>query len=233
MLEDWFYTLPNGVKIVVPRGFIFDGASIPRCLWWFLSPIGLLLIPGLVHDYAYRYDKLLDVIGEGVYIDYHANSGHRYWDKLFRDVAIQINGPFLAFYLAWITLVLFGGFAWRSNRKKEKEIMIKSTMEIIEDISLFSDNVIRFIDSYYKQMEEKSYNGRKLVNEEDKENVAYNGNYKSFANAYFMEHEASEISIKSLIVVTELEKHLEYRNHDNNLIRREGFKKSVDDLLPK
>ena len=27
-------------------------------LWFFLSPTGLLLIPGLFHDYGYRYDQL-------------------------------------------------------------------------------------------------------------------------------------------------------------------------------
>ena len=144
VLEDWFYVLPNGVRIIVPKGFLFDGASVPRFLWWLLSPVDLLLIPGLVHDYAYRHDKLLEVQGKGTYINYKAKSGHKYWDKLFKDVCLQVNGSFFSFYLAWITLVLFGGFAWRSNRKKE--IMEKEKqMGSMDEVKI---EILRFIDGH-------------------------------------------------------------------------------------
>ena len=50
----------NGNKYVIPAGFKFDGASIPKFLHPFLSPqVGVLLIGGLVHDYAYKYATLL------------------------------------------------------------------------------------------------------------------------------------------------------------------------------
>ncbi len=49
----------NGEKYVIPAGFTFDGASIPKFLHTFLSPVGVLLIGGLVHDYAYKYATLL------------------------------------------------------------------------------------------------------------------------------------------------------------------------------
>ena len=40
-------------------GFQFDGASIPKFLHPFFSPVGVLLMGGLVHDYAYKYETLL------------------------------------------------------------------------------------------------------------------------------------------------------------------------------
>ena len=59
MARDFEYTLPDGREIVIPEGFVFDGASVPRLLWGLLSPTGLLLIGGLVHDFGYRFDLLV------------------------------------------------------------------------------------------------------------------------------------------------------------------------------
>jgi len=57
LLENWHFKLENGDEIVLHQGFVFDGASIPRPFWFFLSPVGLLLIPGLIHDYGYKYNQ--------------------------------------------------------------------------------------------------------------------------------------------------------------------------------
>ncbi len=54
IVEDWKYNL-NGTEYVIPAGFQFDGASIPKFLRTFFSPVGVLLIGGLVHDYMYKY----------------------------------------------------------------------------------------------------------------------------------------------------------------------------------
>ncbi len=35
----------------VPAGFTFDGASIPRVLWWLFSPSGRYMKAALLHDY--------------------------------------------------------------------------------------------------------------------------------------------------------------------------------------
>jgi len=54
IVEDWKYNL-NGTEYVIPAGFQFDGASIPKFLRTFFSPVGVLLLGGLVHDYMYKY----------------------------------------------------------------------------------------------------------------------------------------------------------------------------------
>ena len=56
--EDWHFEV-NGQKHVIPAGFQFDGASVPKFLATFLSPVGVLLMGGLVHDYIYKYATLL------------------------------------------------------------------------------------------------------------------------------------------------------------------------------
>jgi hypothetical protein len=44
-------SLGSGKKIEVPVGFVTDGASVPRFLWWFLPPWGKYSRPAVIHDY--------------------------------------------------------------------------------------------------------------------------------------------------------------------------------------
>ena len=45
-----------GRKYVVPKGFLSDGFSVPRCFWWILSPISKTTLPtGIFHDFLYKY----------------------------------------------------------------------------------------------------------------------------------------------------------------------------------
>ena len=59
LTDDWKYNI-DGTEYVIPAGFQFDGASIPKFLRTFFSPVGVLLMGGLVHDYAYKYKTLLE-----------------------------------------------------------------------------------------------------------------------------------------------------------------------------
>lgn len=118
--EDWHYTLRDGTKIVIPKGFIFDGASVPKPLWMLLSPTGLLFIPGLIHDYAYKYNKLLAVDNDGSLIDYQSGAGKAHWDKLFRETGVDVNGIVFIDFLAWFALAIGGWSPWWQHRKSEK-----------------------------------------------------------------------------------------------------------------
>ena len=115
--NDFNYEL-NGNKFVIPAGFKFDGASIPKFLHPFLSQVGVLLIGGLIHDYAYKYQTLLksnrkDTLG--VITQKEA-------DIIFRDINIEINGFFLMNYLAYWSLRLGGFMAWNGHRKVNAKI---------------------------------------------------------------------------------------------------------------
>ena len=115
--NDFDYEI-NGEKFVIPAGFKFDGASIPKFLHTFLSPVGVLLIGGLVHDYAYKYQTLLMLNKKdtmGVITQKKA-------DEIFRDINIEINGFFLMNYLAYWSLRLGGFMAWNKHRKVNAKI---------------------------------------------------------------------------------------------------------------
>jgi hypothetical protein len=120
LMENWYFELDDGVKIVINKGFIFDGASIPRPLWALLSPVGLLLIPGLIHDYGYKFDLLWQVNTDGTVTTYLEKSDRKHWDDLFRCVGQQVNGFSFIDTLAWIGLRLGGCFAWNKHRKNNE-----------------------------------------------------------------------------------------------------------------
>ena len=115
--KDFEYKL-NGEDFVIPAGFKFDGASIPKFLHPFLSPVGVLLIGGLVHDYGYKYATLLkknkkDTLG---------TISQKRADEIFRDIGINVNGFYLMNYLAYWSLRLGGFVAWNKHRKVNAKI---------------------------------------------------------------------------------------------------------------
>ena len=121
VLEDWYFTLPNGDVIMIPAGFEFDGASVPKPFRGIISPVGPMFLGGLIHDYGYRYDKLIgvryDEEGNEILYDYHPNAGKLYWDKLFMDVGKQISGLRVVSSVCWSAVRVGGFIAWKNHRK--------------------------------------------------------------------------------------------------------------------
>lgn len=110
--EDFCYSI-NGVRYVIPAGFEFDGASVPKFLHTLLSPTGILLLGGLVHDYGYRYQCLQ--LADGRHDSKHSQ---KHFDKIFRDINIQVNGFKTINYVSYFMLRVLGIFAWNKNEKK-------------------------------------------------------------------------------------------------------------------
>ena len=114
--KDFHYSL-NGENFIIPKGFKFDGASVPKFLAQFLSPVGLLLIGGLIHDYGYKYETLLrkNKTTNGI-------RSQRWMDKTFRDINIEVNGFYFLNYLAYWALRLGGWVAWNKHRKVNAKV---------------------------------------------------------------------------------------------------------------
>jgi hypothetical protein len=110
--EDFHYQLPSGEDVMVPRGFIFDAASVPRVFWFILNPSGVLLIPGLLHDYAYRYRMLIKPDG-AIAVKY---STRHEADRMFIDVCRVTNGMDGLDKILSAGLRAFGGIGWKRNR---------------------------------------------------------------------------------------------------------------------
>jgi hypothetical protein len=121
VVENWHYQLNADVELIIPKGFRFDGASIPRPFWAILSPIGLLLIPGLLHDYdyAYEYDQIWRLDANGKVVAYEKGAGKEFWDGLFMKVGKEVNGMVLINLIAWLAVFFGGNSTWEKYRQQQ------------------------------------------------------------------------------------------------------------------
>ena len=113
--KDFVFKLDE-VQYVIPKGFKFDGASIPKFLHTWLSPTGVLLMGGLVHDYAYKYATLKLNHDAGTWGEMNQKQA----DIIFRDINIEQNGFHFLNYLAYWALRVGGFMAWNSHRKNDE-----------------------------------------------------------------------------------------------------------------
>jgi len=124
IVKDFKYSI-GGAQYVIPAGFKFDGASIPKFLHTFLSPVGVLLMGGLVHDYMYKYEAQL-INNKNYQIPELKNETvpvtQKKADQIFRDINIEVNGFFFMNYLAYWSLRLGGFVAWNKHRKVNAKI---------------------------------------------------------------------------------------------------------------
>ena len=117
IIKDWKYKM-NGVEYIIPAGFQFDGASIPKFLRTFFSPVGVLLVGGLVHDYMYKYTACKPVNKKDALLVVDQKRA----DQIFRDINIEVNGFYFMNYLAYWSLRLGGFVAWNGHRKRNAKI---------------------------------------------------------------------------------------------------------------
>ena len=115
--KDWKYRY-NGNEYIIPAGFQFDGASIPKFLRTFFSPVGVLLIGGLVHDFMYKYTVCKPTSKKDALLVVDQKKA----DQIFRDINIVVNGFYTMNYLAYWSLRLGGWVAWNGHRKRNEKI---------------------------------------------------------------------------------------------------------------
>lgn len=93
--------LGTGRFIEVPVGFLTDGASIPRLLWWLLPTWGVYSRAAVVHDYL--YDRI-----EAEKPNQYAPNFQAAND-IFLEAMKVCGVPWLLRHLMWLAVSLFGG----------------------------------------------------------------------------------------------------------------------------
>ena len=115
LVFDFKATLEDGTEILIPKGFQFDGASIPFFLRPFATAFGPLVRAGLIHDFIYKYNYLLNFAREKTF----AEAGQKFADDTFRSVIKQTTGLSWLAGVAWAALRMFGSFAFNKHRKND------------------------------------------------------------------------------------------------------------------
>lgn len=110
VVEDWSVDVFGCGTVVIPRGFTFDGASIPKVFRNILSPVGILMIPGIVHDFCYAHHYLcVKIINREI-----VKCKIKKWeaDLIFLKTANRVNGLRFINNIAYWAIKRFGQSAW-------------------------------------------------------------------------------------------------------------------------
>lgn len=132
LMKDWTCkVLGRGFTFIIPRGFIFDGASIPRLFWNMLSPSGYLFIAGLLHDFLYKY-QFAYIYSMVQSLDGCERRLIKQWfdqkqsDQKFEELADKICvGAHFFTKVAYISLRGFGFVAWNNHRKLDSLCLLQ------------------------------------------------------------------------------------------------------------
>ena len=125
LADNWFFRMPDGTWVMIPRGFIMDGASTPKFIWGILDPVGILLLQGIIHDHGYRFDYLWAFDENRGLHKLYKNSGRKFWDDKFLEIGNDLLDMQVTGKISWLMLRWFGGRAWRENRKlNQADILI-------------------------------------------------------------------------------------------------------------
>lgn len=97
LTEDIWYRDACGTARL-KKGFEYDAASIPNCLWWFIDPLELIY-ESAFHDDGYQHQLL----------------SKDYVDFQFLYLMKARGKPWWIRYPAYLAVVFFGGKAWRQH----------------------------------------------------------------------------------------------------------------------
>jgi hypothetical protein len=129
VVKDWEFWA-EGKYWPVPKGFEFDGASIPRIFWTLLG-VGPfhpdVIEAACAHDWFYLTHKI----------------SRRKTDRVFKDLLIRrgIGLGKMRINLMWLAVrTPAGAFAWRRNKKdKARLILLKMKISKRDDRERFFD----------------------------------------------------------------------------------------------
>lgn len=117
IMEDYFLYSPHlDTWVFLPKGFIFDGASVPKVLNGLYNPTGMLLLGAAPHDLGYRYEGLF-LIDKDHELHFSTFS-KKELDTVFNNFCAYESGMPKASGTATLGLSLFGFLGWRENRRK-------------------------------------------------------------------------------------------------------------------
>lgn len=129
ILEADYIYLINGFLITVPKGFITDGASIPKSLQWIYDPYGKYIKAAVIHDYL--YSKYNDT---GI----NRTLADKIFDFIMKETGVNAKTR-RKFYVA---VKYFGKIFWQDKLKNEGYIdraVIDRTKEAREYYKLWNN----------------------------------------------------------------------------------------------
>ena len=100
--------LTDGKVITIPKGFEWDLASVPKFLWWLMSPDVDSEIAYLIHDYLYINQTLPRK---------EADLEMYKWAVVTNGTKNKLSARNIDNWLRWKAVVLFGNSVYKKNKK--------------------------------------------------------------------------------------------------------------------
>lgn len=121
-------------RLVVPSGYRFDGASIPRFAWTplGLAPHGVMDGPALLHDYTYNYQGdfppgAYQIQVYGVWQDCKRSMPRSEADELLRELCRHFKvGNSVKIWLVWAAVRSCGWWAWMRDDADRKQKLVEA-----------------------------------------------------------------------------------------------------------
>lgn len=101
--ENYTRKIGDNITVQIPKGFISDGASIPRILWGIFPPLHKWTDSAIIHDFLYKTQ----------FID------RKVCDEIFLKCMLEDRVNKIVSYLFYFSVRLFGRFAWNKYKKSK------------------------------------------------------------------------------------------------------------------
>jgi len=105
LLESLEIKLSNNAVIVIPNGYIWDLASVPRLLWWLVPTDSDAELAFLIHDYLYENRFISKKF---------ADKEMLVWSKLISGTK-ELSIRNIDVYVRYYAVHFFGGIAWKNK----------------------------------------------------------------------------------------------------------------------
>ena len=96
----------QGRTVVVPKGFVTDGASVPRLFWNLIPPWGRYGQAAVVHDYLYATQTTTRRLADDTLLEAMRVSGCGVW----------------SYAVIYLAVRMFGWMAWRADRARKTNV---------------------------------------------------------------------------------------------------------------
>jgi len=106
LIENVRIELSDGTTLLIPKGYIFDGSSVPRVFWSLLPPHGTDIYSALVHDYLFTIRQL-------GYMGYSLSFVDREYLRFCLDDNYRTG--VLRPYILFLGVKLFSWMFWRTK----------------------------------------------------------------------------------------------------------------------
>jgi len=80
------------LRFEIPMGFVTDGASVPRVMWWLFPPSGRYMAAALLHDYLLQSGLVTRAQADHLFLEVMVRMDVATWRRVTMFAAVRVFG---------------------------------------------------------------------------------------------------------------------------------------------